>query len=463
MNNYHFKTGTKALRDEKTGRVCGKEQILVEEVTPDVNITLYNPHIHQLHIHNHIDNNNYVKYNILVCSRRFGKSKLSQNQALKWCLSEPNQLVAYITHSLRLCRKFYDEIDNAFTGELRDVTIESTNKTELIIKFKNGSTLQFFSFENSNKIRGFGFNYAVLDEAQNLDSEEFYADIHPTMANAMCKKVLIIGTPNSTDTWFYDYYERGMSEETDYLRYKSFHYTIWDIPNFLMDMTEKRDMEKNYPKDIFKMEWLAEFVDGVISVFKNYLNCIINETSIKPQPNENYFGGLDTGRSDYTVFTILDSKGHMVEQLRVHQLDYYPMAHMVLGLIKKYKVKYTVMEINSIGDAFLSILKKESKKLNVKNHEFIEIFTSNTSKQEYIEELIVAFQNKEIQILNLKDLKKELSKFIMEFSPKTRARVYKGIGSSHDDTVISLALAWKCFKDYKSKLNKEYIKVIKRP
>lgn len=460
MNNYHFKSG-KGIQGDN-GKLAGRENILVEEKEVPINITLYNPHIHQLHIHNHLDNNDYVKYNVLVCSRRFGKSKLSQNQALKWCLSSEKQLVAYITHSLRLCRKFYDEIDSAFTGELRDLIIESTNKTELIIKFKNGSVLQFFSFENSNKIRGFGFHYAVLDEAQNLGTDEFYADIHPTMANAMCKKVLIIGTPNSTDTWFFDYYSRGQSDETDYLRYKSFHYTIWDIPDFLMDMTEKRDMEKNYPKDIFKMEWLAEFVDGIISVFKNYLECIINETSIKPDPSETYFGGLDTGRSDYTVFTILNSKGKMVEQLRINQIDYYPMAHMVLNLIKKYKVRFTVMEINSIGDAFLSILKKEQKKFNITHHEFIEIFSSNTSKQEYIEELIVAFQNKEITILNLKDLKKELGKFVMEFSPKTRLRVYKGLGSSHDDTVISLALAWKCYQEYKNKLSKQYAMVIKK-
>jgi len=460
INDYNLKTFRGGVRDEK-GRIVGNGTTLIEKKEQPITIIPYHPHIHQLHIHQHLDSKK-TKYNTLVCCRRFGKSKLSISQSIKWCLSEEKQLVAYITHSLRLCRKFFTEIDELFTGELRDIVIKDVNKTELIIKFKNGSVLQFFSFENSNKIRGFGFNYAVLDEAQEVETEDFYATIFPTMANRICKQVLILGTPNTTDSWFYDWFERGMSEEPEHKNYKSFRYTIWDIPDFLMDVSEKKDMEQFYPKDIFKMEWLAEFVDGLISVFKGYLECVFDKEEIPYDAKYEYVMGVDTGRSDYTVASVIRSDGQLVYQLRVNNIDYHPMADMVIHLIKKYHIRKTLIEINSIGDAFLSILKQKSKDQHITRHEWIEIFTNNENKRDYIEELIVAFQNQTIKILNLKELKKELGKFILEFSPRTRARVYKGIGNSHDDTVISLALAWKCFKEYKGKLDRSYAMIINR-
>jgi len=460
IDNYKLKTFRGGVRDEK-GRIQGNGNVLVETKDIPVKIKPYNPHIHQLHIHQYLDSAK-SKFHILVCSRRFGKSMLALNQSIKWALSKPKQKVAYITASLRLCRKFFKEINEQFQGELRSIVIADSNKTELLITFANGSELQFFTFENPSKLRGFGFNYAIVDEAQDLEKESFFADVEPTFGNNIAKQVLILGTPNSTDSWFYDFYERGMSEKDEDVNYKSFHYTIWDIPEYLMGYTSKLDKQKNYPKDIFKMEWEAEFVDGLISVFKNYLECTINAESIPYDPSDTYFGGLDVGRSDYTVFTIMNRKFEMVYQLRVNQLDYYPMATMVINALKKYKVKRTVIEMNNAGTPFLEILKEKIKNENIQYHRFEEFVTLNDTKRDLIEDLIVAFQNKSIKILNLKPLLKELGKFVLSFSPKTKARIYKGIGNSHDDTVMSLAFAYKCVKDYAGSLNKEYIRIIKR-
>jgi hypothetical protein len=460
IDNYHFKKDKKATRDEITGKLKGKEIILVEEKNIPVNITLFHPHIHQLTVLNGIENGD-EKFHTLVCSRRWGKSSLAKNLCLKWALSKNKEYIGYITSGLRLGRRFYNEILDSFPPDLAKMTIKKTNKSDLIIEFVNGSILQFFSFENPEKLRGQTLSKSVLDEAELLNDEDFFGVINPIFSN--CEKVLLLGTPLDASGFYYNFFNRGSNNAEEDKRYKSYHYDIESIPDFLINKEEKEDIKKNTPTTIYDMEWKAIFSSSNISVFGNFTLCISDKEVIDYQPNYTYYGGIDVAKQgDYLVYTILRNDGVMVYQLRINRVDYYPMAHAILKVIEKYNVSITYIEVNNQGDAFLAILKEEQKKKpQIKNHKWNAVYTNNITKQSYVEDLIIAFQEKYIKILNNKELRSELGKFVLKITDKARVRTYSAL-RGHDDCVISLCLAYLALNENKNSKDREYLRIIKK-
>ena len=94
---------------------------------------------------------------------------------------------------------------------------------------------------------------------------------------------------------------------------------------------------------------------------------------------------------------------------------------------------------------------EELKKRVNKTEAFV---TSNSSKQEIIEDLIYALNEGLIQLPNrdvYAPLYQELGTFSYEYSLKTRKVKYGALEGAHDDTVMSLALAYHTLKKRKTK------------
>jgi hypothetical protein len=115
---------------------------------------------------------------------------------------------AWIAPIYNQCKKVFNELTNA-SYEI----ITKQNKADLTIEFVNGSTLQFLSTDNYNTIRGFSFNYMVVDEAAYVREEAINEAVLPTLS-ALGKKCLIISTPKSKN-WFYTHYLKGVDQVGD--------------------------------------------------------------------------------------------------------------------------------------------------------------------------------------------------------------------------------------------------------
>src|SRR6476661_5582493 len=121
-------------------------------------VTLYTPHQKQQAIHNSINRESY-KYYVLNIGRQWGKTMLAMNQIYYWAFNEKNVKVAWVSPIYKQAKKVFDEMVQAFVG----TGLIESNASELIIKV-NGSTIQFFSAERYDNIRGFTFDYLVCDE-----------------------------------------------------------------------------------------------------------------------------------------------------------------------------------------------------------------------------------------------------------------------------------------------------------
>ena len=227
-------------------------------------VTLFKPHIKQKEIIDSFVDTNH-KYGIVATGRQFGKSLLGQNLLLYWLLANPNQKAGWIAPIYGQCRKVFKELANAAHG-----VILEKNKAELTITFINGSTLISLSADRPDSIRGYSFNYIVIDEAAFIKEQALTEAILPTMT-AIGKKALVISTPKGK-TWFYNWWLKGQDENKDFISF-----TGLSTDNPYTDKEFIAQQQLSLPKDIYEQEYNAKFSDAGSEVFRGLDNvCELN-------------------------------------------------------------------------------------------------------------------------------------------------------------------------------------------
>lgn len=401
-------------------------------MTNQITIQAFTPHTKQKELID-ICLDDTTKYIIATIGRQWGKSFLAMNVLLKWALEDNHSQCMWVAPIYQQSKKVFTELSNL----LSDVGItKSINKSELTITFINGSVIYFRSAEREDNLRGNTLDYLVVDEAAYIRDTVWSQVLRATVL-VRGKKVLFLSTPRGRN-WFYELSLRGESEE--YPQYKTFKGSSFDSP--YISEQELLEAKLSLPEGIYRQEILAEFLDTGGEVFSNLkVNC--NLTSYPPKvAGEKYYAGLDIGRAnDYTVLTILNSKGEVVRILRERQNVWNVIISEVVKVLREYNPRVYV-EINGIGDPIYEQIRKQYSQAEP-------FLTTNDSKQHIIEELILGLNEEKVRLptqdLN-PDLYRELSVFTYEYSPKTRRVKYGAPSSFHDDCVMSLALAYESLR-----------------
>ena len=374
-----------------------------------------------------------AKYATCVAPRQTGKSFIAQQVVLNWALNRKGARIFWIAPTYAQARKPFEEI---FDGVFKANVIKSANKSELQIKFHNGSTIYFKSVERPDNLRGFTAEYMICDEAAYY-TEEVWASVLKPITLVHGKKVLFISTPRGNN-WFKTMYDLGMSQ--DHPDYESCRMTYQQNP--FIDRGEIEEAKRTLPEHIFKAEYEGSFVDSGSTVFTNLEPNTFNQY---PKQGNRFYAGIDLGRQgDYTVCTVVNDLGQVVEIYRDNQKEWSTMISNIVQLLKKWNAK-ALVEANGIGDVVFDQIKREWKDTEP-------FMTTSTSKQQIIESLIVAFNKSEIKVPSKElfpPLLFELSIFEYTYSPKSRAVQYGHPVGFNDDTVMSLAIAWKAREQMK--------------
>lgn len=374
-----------------------------------------------------------TKYIVGCFGRQAGKSFTAQNLLLKWALEDNGSVGMWVSPVYSQAKKVFTELTNTIAGT--NLT-KSINKSELTITFINGSVVYFRSGEREDSLRGYTLHYLIVDEAAYIKNDVWNTVLRPTvLVNG--KKVLFISTPKGRN-WFYDVAMRGYNEE--YGKYKTFHATSFDTP--FITVEELEEAKLSLPDSIYKQEILAEFIDDGGEVFSSINDCSVLTSYPQFVSGEKYYAGIDFGRqNDYTVLTILNSKGEMVDFYRERQKSWDIIISELVIRLKKWK-PMTYAEVNNIGDVLYENIKKQYAGVQP-------FITNNDTKQNMIEDLIMGMNEAKL-LLPSKELNeslyRELTSFTYEYSPKSRKVKYGAPSGFHDDTVISLALAYQTFK-----------------
>jgi len=368
-----------------------------------------------------------AKYVTCVAPRQTGKSFIAQQVALYWALNNPNWRIFWVSPTYAQARKPFEEI---YDGIHHANVVESANKSSMEMKFKNGAIIYFKSIERADNLRGFTANAMICDEAAYYP-EEVWSQILKPIVLVAGKTTLFISTPRGNN-FFKKMYDMGLSK--DHPEYASCRMTYQQNP--FIDQSEIDEARRTLPEHIFKAEYEGSFVDSGSTVFTGLDECTFSRW---PQANGRIYMGVDLGRAnDYTVCTVIDDAGQVLEIYRDNQKEWSEMIQNIVNLAKKWNAQVLV-EANSIGDIVVEQVKKQWSRTEP-------FHTTSQSKQQIIEALIVAFNRQEVKIPSselFQPLRFELDIFEYNYSSKSRTVQYSAPQSFHDDCVMSLAIANK--------------------
>lgn len=325
--------------------------------------------------------------------------------------------------------------------------VEKFNDSLNEIIFKNGSEIRFLSAESRDRLRGqTTTGLLVFDEMAFLNDETIqlimpYVDAH----NA---PMLCISTPMFCDGQYYRFY-MNPDNKTSF----SFDWTDpkYDISAFITK--EKLEYYRKTMTEMrFKTEMLGQFIDSGGFVFKNILKCIS-----QPSNKIATVGGIDFGtgsNGDYTFIVLFNDNKEMVDIQFTNNMDPMSQVDWLANIINSYpSLKSVFAEKNSIGNVYISALRKNLNKKSIL-HEFD---TTNKSKKDIVEELVKAFSNETVKILDCNELIKQLQHFIVKKLSNGNYTYENDNPTIHDDAVIATCLAWHAFTSNKGTYNISFV------
>ena len=366
-------------------------------------IELPKPHINQQGI---LDNS--ARFRVVMCGRRFGKSELSQILCINAAIH--GQQVAYITPTYKLAKAFFKKLSQYLHFP--------NNISDLIINFPNSGSVEFFTGERLDNLRGRKFHLVVVDEASfiaNLEDGWLNA-IRPTLTDYIGKAVFL-STPRGKN-YFYSLYMK--SGEPDW---QGFKFTTYDNP--FIDKSEIDDARLQLPEVVFEQEYMANPAENSANPFGNTFiqKCIRPISSQVP-----IAFGIDLAKSfDWSVIIGLDANGHVAYFDRF-QMDW----HNTKETIRRLPKVPILVDSTGVGDPILEDLQREG--ISIQGLKF-----TSQSKQQLMEGLSTAIQQNRIGFPD-NEIRKELD--IFEYQFNANGVRYSAPNGFHDDCVMALALAW---------------------
>lgn len=363
-------------------------------------------------------------FGVVVAPRGSGKTLLAMNMMLYWVLGSKNQKGGWISPVYNQAKAVYDAIVLA----AKDVIVQN-NRQDLNITFVNGSTLKFLSTDNADNIRGFRFTHIVIDEAAFQRERSIDQVVLPTL-NPNGKKCLMISTPKSKNH-FFSWYNKGISQDSNVI---SFKIPLTECPYVSKELIQAA--KDSLPPDIFKQEFLGEFIDSSNDVFTG-VDKVSFLTQYEEPNNQKVFIGVDTGLSgDSSVLALISPTGRVLGIHTLNQTDINKVATTFTNILNQYDVVGGYIESNGIGRATYDLMSPKFRKVK-------EWFTTIGNKTDLVRKLINDIETQTIELPTQElcpDLHTEFSQYTYKMSPTGKLSFSHSPGG-HDDIIDALMLA----------------------
>ena len=384
---------------------------------------------------------------VVVKSRRqVGKSVLIANLLLYYAINYKGTKNYVLSPTLKQGKNIYKSIINAISG---CGIIKSKNATDLFITLINGSSISIKSAEQKESLRGETCTGILcIDECAYISSEVYnivkpWCDFHKAVT-------LMVSTPFVKSGFFWEYYNHGLNREYNCVSIDWSDEKYQDDMDFILPPSKLEEYKKLLPKNVFLTDYLGIFIDDDGTVFTDFKKCI-NKNEIKD--SDKLYLGLDWGagvESDDTVIVAFNQYGKQVYLDYFNKLTPTQQIDRIEKFIVQYKNQIAVVqtELNSLGTPLTDFLKNRPQLKTIIN-KFVGFNTTNQSKNAIVQNLQLAFEQKEIEILEDEKQSRELATYTAEYNAKTRNVSYNAPNGLHDDICIAMMLAYDAYKNGK--------------
>lgn len=205
-----------------------------------------------------------ARFKVMNCGRRWGKTMIAAKMAVQ-ATRKANQMVWWVAPQYKITKRGYDEVLKQLpAGVLSKPAPPSSNfdaGRSVILHFKNGSKMEFYSAERPEGMLGAAVDFAVLDEAAIMPSRIWNQIISPTLIDHL-GTALMISTPRGYN-WFRKVWLKGQDElQTDWA---SWTFSTQDNPT--LPEGEADRMAEDMPKMEADQEIFAKWTAAGSSVF----------------------------------------------------------------------------------------------------------------------------------------------------------------------------------------------------
>ncbi len=355
------------------------------------------------------------RFNVANCGRRFGKSAMAVNILSETAIKGfPS---GYFAPTYKLLEGTYNECLLA----LNEAVVRKHDNQ--FIELITGGKIEFWSLDNPQAGRSRKYKEVVVDEAAFVKNlwESWTQAIRPTLTD-LKGGAWFLSTPKGKND-FYKLHQRGVTGEANW---QSWTMSTYDNP--FIDPTEVDDAKRDLPEVAFNQEYLAQFADNTANPFGlNFIEqCTYPLSNLPP-----VCFGIDLAKSyDWTVIIGLDVNGSVCWFDRFQRDWKSTITH-----INNLPVVPISIDTTGVGDPVAEMVDRRY---------YLDMFKfSNTSKQQLMEMLAIAIQQRKINF-PAGIIADELSNFEYEYT-KNGVK-YSAPTGLHDDAVCALALAWRIFK-----------------
>lgn len=377
-----------------------------------------------------------ARHKILRCGRRYGKTKYGITKAAKTALKGGK--VGWMAPSFKYTQEAWRELVRRLrpVADLEGGRISEQDKR---IELPSGGVIEVWTLEgNEDVARGRDYDLVIVDEAglvPNLNTL-WEAALEPTLIDREGKS-LFLGTPKGSRSPFNVMFaeaESGVDPD-----WAAFH--GWTEHNItIKDVAAKVEKarlraERRGTLQLWAQEYRGEIADdGSNPIGLAAIRAVVAEASKHPT----VAWGVDLARAvDYTVVTGLDALGQWTEQYRF-QHDWGPTKRKLLEICGTSLP--VVMDSTGVGSPIVDDLQNAG--MNVEGFVF-----SRKSRGALIEDLITAIHGKRLTIPG-GITQAELESLGIERNSETNFTKYTVPDGMHDDCIMSLALAWRCYSYY---------------
>lgn len=323
-------------------------------------------------------------------------------------------------------------------------------KADRIIETKNGSTLQFFSGEEPDRLAGEDVDGAIIDEAPRC-KEDVYNQVLSTLI-ATNGWLNAIGTPKGRN-WFYRHVRMAQDGEdrgdglfvNEKLQSWTRHFPSYVNPGVLRSALD--NFNEHMSETVFKQLVLAEFVDDSAGVFPDLKPCTKTwERREGPDPDDIYVMGVDVGaKGDYTVITIWSVDKRKLEYWeRFTWVDTGVIEDRVVELFTVWNNPTVYIDRGGMGLPICNTIARRGVDIGRGTDGNPGVHFTSQNKPAMVHTWNLALERQE-PILPPKDEWPELHDEHNDFEytiTKVGKWTFAAAGGKHDDIVTSCILGW---------------------
>ena len=361
-------------------------------------------------------------------------------------------------------RKTYKSLCDSTLKDFEKYTGLKTN-SERNATLPNGSIIMFRYIDEIDSINQQNINlgWYLIEQAEELATDnEFYMlfgrlrrEVEPSAE--FIKLQGIFGLPlrtgmilaNATKGWIKELWKDGkIFEAQRRINYDGVFAELIEAktednkdnlpPDFMQSLEIIKETKPGMYRRFVLNDWEAEIEN---KVFRNIMNCIAGENEA-PQPQFQYTMGVDLAKTvDFTVLTVLNRQTkHVAYWERFNSVSWNLQKERIKAIAQKYNNALVVPDSTGVGDPIVEDLQRAGVGVYYPKPDVPGIKFNNINKENMIEKLQVALEQRMITFPKHEALIQELEDFECEVLPSKRLR-YGAPGGKHDDCVISLALA----------------------